>query len=31
MGDNPTEEEAERWANRFSWLHTEYGADCNGN
>lgn len=22
--------EAERWAQRLNWLHTEYGADCSG-
>lgn len=22
--------EAERWAKRFDFLHTEYGADCSG-
>lgn len=28
--DGVTEKEAERWATRLNWLHTEYGADCNG-
>jgi hypothetical protein len=22
--------EAERWAQRLDWLHTEYGSDCSG-
>ncbi len=26
--ETATYEEAERWANRLNWLHTEYGADC---
>ena len=29
--DGIIEEEAERWAERFSFLHTKYGADCSGN
>ena len=28
--DAAPEKESERWAERFNFLHTEYGADCSG-